>query len=62
MKRIETIGSMTEEWYQNRDDRVTYRSITFLPESEYSKTQLEKLNHTYPDHNLGCRVVITKMV
>jgi len=29
IKRVEEIGVKTEEWYVNRDDKVTYRAIYF---------------------------------
>ena len=39
VKRIELIGRKTKEFYENRDDRVIYRAVTFDPNRKITSTK-----------------------
>jgi len=54
IKRVEFIGQKTMEFYQDRDDRVIYRSIRF----EEKAGDRKDLN--YVDNHIG-NVIITKL-
>lgn len=56
IKRIEKIGEKTIEEYENRDDRVIYRSVRFDPKTR--KPEPRDLTHN--DRYMGI-VRITKM-
>lgn len=56
IKRIEKIGEKTIEYYENRDDRVIYRSVRFDP----NKKNFSPRDYTHPDSYLG-NVLVTKM-
>jgi hypothetical protein len=45
IKRVEKIGSKTMEYYQNRDDKVIYRSIRFRPGKNHEEIYWMKDNH-----------------
>jgi len=36
IKRVEKIGDKTIEHYENRDDRLIYRSVRFDPEKKHT--------------------------
>jgi len=54
VKRIELVGEKTMEFYEDRDDRVTYRSIRF------KKGEETRNNFPFKDNHIG-NVVITKL-
>ncbi|CAK78642.1 unnamed protein product (macronuclear) [Paramecium tetraurelia] len=56
IKRIEKIGEKTIEEYENRDDRVIYRSVRFDPKDK----KFEQRDLTHNDRYMG-QVKITKM-
>ena len=57
IRREEEIGVKTVEYYENRYDRVTYRSVKFDAKKDPNHRDL-----TYEDHHLNKDVVITEMV
>ena len=54
--RKEIIGHKTIEKYQNRDDKVCYRSIRFVQKGSNIKEY-----YSIHDHHLGCPVTVVKM-
>jgi hypothetical protein len=56
IKRIEQIGEKTIEYYENRDDRVVYRSVRF----DCLKKVYHTRDYTYPDNHMGT-VLVEKM-
>lgn len=53
--REERIGKKTIEFYQNRDDKVIYRSVRFETRRDFSHKDI-----TFPDNHIG-NVVVVKM-
>lgn len=49
MQRIELIGEKTTEFYENRDDRVVYRSIRFEP----IQRKVDSKDLTHNDRYMG---------
>lgn len=56
IKRIEKIGEKTFEFYDNRDDKVVYRSVRFDP----NKKTFSPRDYTYTDNHMGV-VLVEKM-
>lgn len=56
IKRVEQIGEKTIEFYDNRDDKVVYRSVRFDP----NKKTFSPRDYTYPDNHMGI-VLVEKM-
>ncbi len=54
VKRIELVGAKTMEFYEDRDDRVVYRSIRF------EKGEENRSNFPFKDNHVG-NVIITKL-
>lgn len=57
IEREEFIGEKTIERYQNRDDKLIYSSVSFIPK----KREFKKDSYFFEDRNIGS-VVIQKMV
>lgn len=58
IKRIEKIGEKTTEYYENRDDKIVTRSVTFLKDKAESVNTAK--NYFYDDNHVG-KVKILKM-
>ena len=58
IKRIEQIGEKTTEYYENRDDKIISRSVTFHKDDPDSVNTAK--NSFYDDNHVG-RVKILRM-
>jgi len=58
IKRIEKIGEKTTEYYENKDDKVVSRTVTFVKDKAESVNTAK--NYFYDDNHIG-KVKILKM-